>query len=360
MAGDIELYVYSAHYDDRASLRGEKSVRVITVSELTKDDELYCYLWFNKPNVDAAAAASQSSTTTVVRAHLEEVGAGAYRHNKLFIEYIVSCRVSSAPLGLTLTHVSLQKRRDDTPSFAAPVELAQQPQTPQNIGLCVSLTYWYHPADRLVEWLEFQRILGVDRVVIYNNSLAAETQRVLLYYARTEPEFLEIRQSRNFIMDSGELTYHLQMSPVINDCMYRYRKRFSKILVLDIDEQIVPNGNCEIYEQVLDIMESRQPSKYIPFTYSFRNAYFFSNFEARLDQPEELQSLRYMRRAAFSEPGYSTKTIIGSEVCIAMHNHYCWKYTPAYEDHDIQPYIEVPTLFMQLVVYMYYPIYWCL
>ena len=44
MAGDVELYVYSAHYDDRASLKGDKTLRIVLVSELTKDDKLYCYL----------------------------------------------------------------------------------------------------------------------------------------------------------------------------------------------------------------------------------------------------------------------------------------------------------------------------
>lgn len=326
------MYAYSAHYDDRESVP-KPTVRILIVTELEKTDLLYCYMWFNR-----------HQPVTIVHGVLEEIGAGIDKRNKVLMEYILSCPLDSSEVP---THVSIISWNTNEPSFAMPVELPDDEHvtgsTSQSIGICVSLAYWHHSPDRLVEWIEFQRLMGVQGIVIYNNSLTQQAQAVFAYYASNEPDFLQLRQSRNFIADNDELTFHVQMSPVINDCMYRYRKRFQTILVIDIDEQAVPHGSCTNLTQMLQGMERRQRGyQHIPNTYSLRNAYFFADFESRSDQPKELNSLRYTKRAALSEMGYSTKSFIGSDVCIAMHNHFCWRFTPAYESDEIlEPYVEV-------------------
>ena len=333
MDGDIELYAYTAHYDDRTSLEHAPVVRVIIVMELSGDkDHMLCHLWFEQAPAQQVASA------------LTAIGEGAYRHRKSFTEFIVTCPISGTNMP---THVSLVLRARDAPTFAVPVEHAASRAGSSNaLGVCVSLSYWHHKPLHLIEWIEVQRMLGADTVVIYNNSLSLEAAKVFEHYASnvsdvTGAHFLTLRQSHNFMMDRGELTFHLQMSPVINDCMYRYRKRFRSILVIDLDEFVVPLSHDSL-KDVLQAMEGRINSKHMPFfTYSFRNAYFFTDFEAEANQQSDLRTLKFLKRSEFSIPGYSTKSVIGNDVCVAMHNHFCWKYTARYEAREISPYLEV-------------------
>jgi hypothetical protein len=104
--------------------------------------------------------------------------------------------------------------------YQIPVEVPEQHHNPVDLGLCVSLTYWYHDPHRIVEWIEIQRFVGISRIIVYNNSMAVETSNIFLYYQEIYPDLLELRQSWNFIQDNGELILHAQMSPVLNDCMY--------------------------------------------------------------------------------------------------------------------------------------------
>ena len=46
----LELYAYSAFYDNRTSLRSFPIVRVIIVTEASDDTSLYCQLYYNSRN----------------------------------------------------------------------------------------------------------------------------------------------------------------------------------------------------------------------------------------------------------------------------------------------------------------------
>ena len=69
--------------------------------------------------------------------------------------------------------------------------------------------------------------LSFYKVTVYNNSLPYDISRVFMMYA--QEGFVDFRQAPNAMPDEGELTILLNMSPTINDCMYRNMYRYKKV-----------------------------------------------------------------------------------------------------------------------------------
>ena len=108
--------------------------------------------------------------------------------------------------------------------------------------------------------------------------------------------------------------------------------RFKYVIVLDVDELIVPTAQSTLIDLVshLDALApSLSPFAVRPTGFQFRNAYYFLNADP--DLGETLTYLRY-HAGSLSEVGYSVKSITNPQTCLAMHNHYCWYRTAAHSD----------------------------
>ena len=308
--GQFLLFVYSAFYDDRSTLATPAVVRVIVVSQDVTKHPVYCKLLY------------ANGTTVVVPVRALPIGAGVYKFGTKLMEYVYSCALRSpgAPAS-----VSIVDAPTDPTGFLVGVEVPARTSRKRAFAVCVSVAYWQHDPYRIVEWMELQRLWGVERVTVYNNSLAAPSAAVFRHYA--DEGFVDFRQSHNFVHDGSETAIHLHMSPVINDCMYRNMHRFEKIVVVDLDEMIVPrqHGSLAAMLAAVDGVTSRGATSHR--SYTFRNIYFF------LDQPPDermsrhLATMRYRRRLPPSPEGVSIKSIIDPQECTNMHNHYCWGYT---------------------------------
>ena len=121
--------------------------------------------------------------------------------------------------------------------------------------------------------------------------------------------------------------------------MYRFRR----IVVIDFDEFILPLVHTTLTELVANLNQNYSTLADPPANYVFRNQYVFLDLPPDDDVPRHLTLLRYRRKAPLSGPGYSVKSIINPQACIAMHNHMCWTATPGYRNNvvEIRPDIAV-------------------
>ena len=71
------------------------------------------------------------------------------------------------------------------------------------------------------------------------------------------------------------LTSHLHWSPVINDCIYRNLYSFNKILVIDVDEVIVPKHVYNLTQLLDEVDKDQVGGTHLARSYTFRNDYFF-------------------------------------------------------------------------------------
>ena len=262
------------------------------------------------------------------------IGFGVNRHGKKFREYVITCQLEDKDIPET---VSIATTLSVKPDWSIPVELPDRPKYKGEFGVCASVCYgkeW--DLFEIVEWIELLKILGVTRVGVYNNALGPEAYRVFQYY--DTKGFVDLRQSWNFLPDPGLLTSHLHWTPVINDCIYRNLYSFNKILVIDVNEVILPKHAYSLSELLSDIDNYQVLSTHPARSYTFRNNYFFFDMPQDSTMPKHIRMLGRRWRLPPSGQGHSAKSIISPLACTHMHNHYCWGYTKQHEvnDHHVE------------------------
>ena len=312
------IHIYSAFFDSRRTLRSQSQLAVIGVLDrrLSLERRIWCHVWY-----------SMVTVAVVVRAHLMPIGTGKLMADgSELVEHVFTCPLTTdlcVPVSVALAWgASL----DQLTSFRVPVELSTWQQQQHDLAVCVSASFGHFDIRRLVEWLEMQQILGAQLIVIYNHSVSQSVGRILSQYADSDVS-VELRQTRAFMSHDDAL---LHMSPVINDCMYRFSARFRYFAVIDLDEVIVPRHvhTIPVLVQLLSLQNK------IPVAlFAFRNAYFFLDIPIDdVERPSHWNAalstyLLHRRRLTVSPPAYSVKSVINADACVAMHNHYCWAYT---------------------------------
>ena len=165
------------------------------------------------------------ATIVTVPVKSSPIGAGIFYRAMLLKEYLYTCTLKDDRIPY---QVALILHHTDTPKAFLPVEIPEHSSQKANFVLCMSVAYWHHDPVHIIEWMELIQMFGVDLVVVYNSSLADESARVFKYYDEVEG-IVDFRQSHSFIIDHETKPLHIQMTPVINDCMYRNMHRFKKV-----------------------------------------------------------------------------------------------------------------------------------
>lgn len=111
------------------------------------------------------------------------------------------------------------------------------------------------------------RLLGVDRVVIYNTSCSSDVDRLLRSYI--QEGFLEVvpwpidqhlTPSPGWLFSSsgGDLHYFGQLT-TLNECVYRSMERSRYVLLNDIDEIIMPYEHKDL-PSLMDTLQRDNPN----------------------------------------------------------------------------------------------------
>ena len=320
---DPIIRVFSAFYDDRPAL-DKPVVRIVSVSEETSAWPLamQCLLWYKDSRLP-------KQTKLTVRI----IGSPHGVDEKLFAPYLFTCDneiPGLKPAYVSVVNASVDIKRDQISNYVR-VQLPKRTKRKLEFGMCVSVAYWKQNPYRLVEWLELHKLWGVQEVTVYNSSLNAEALNVLKHY--TMEGFVDLRGMPIAVMEDGEGSFLLNMSPSLNDCMYSNLYRYKRIVVTDFDEMIVPAMHSNYSELLAAIDEAEGPDHPAP-SYMFRNAYYFLDFGDVNPDPWYLTTTRYLRRIATSPYGYSVKSITDSRICITLQNHLCWSRIKMYDRAD--------------------------
>ncbi|XP_062296188.1 uncharacterized protein LOC134000735 [Scomber scombrus] len=118
-----------------------------------------------------------------------------------------------------------------------------------NFTVCISNLFGdYNNVLQFAQTLEMYRLLGVDRVVIYNTSCSPDLSRLLQSYSQEGfvemvpwPIDQHLNPSRGWLHSKhgGDLHYFGQLT-TLNECIYRSMDRSRYVLLNDIDEIIMP------------------------------------------------------------------------------------------------------------------------
>ncbi|XP_022049698.1 uncharacterized protein LOC110951085 [Acanthochromis polyacanthus] len=137
-----------------------------------------------------------------------------------------------------------------------------------NFTVCISNLFGgYNNVLQVAQTLEMYRLLGVDRVVIYNTSCSPELSRLLHSYS--QEGFLEViswpidkylnpSSGWLFSQSGGDVHYFGQLT-TLNECIYRSMERSRYVLLNDIDEIIMPYQHNNLMS-LMNTLQAQQPN----------------------------------------------------------------------------------------------------
>ncbi|PAA89573.1 hypothetical protein BOX15_Mlig009284g1, partial [Macrostomum lignano] len=314
----IGHFVYSAYFDTRPTLNGRKYVRVITVLDRKAyEKELTCQFMHQSGHLSFSTVAKRSA-----------IGAGMGHKQHYYKEFVLSCPVADDLSSATFVFIQTgdaSLRSQVMRVRHNPLSLGQSPNNPRQIINCVSVTFGKPDEYRLIEWLEAQRLLKMDKVQLHFHHMTNKNFESVAQ-AYSAEGFVDVRKLGCPFCEAGqeESLGLLLMSPAINQCFYENLGRYTYTAVFDLDEIIVPQQHSD-YPTLLSALEKRANSS----SFAFRNWYHFSE----LGEDSSVDPRMYMLRHPYSTKqesplGYSIKSIHKSCCVVALHNHFSWEDVP--------------------------------
>lgn len=128
-------------------------------------------------------------------------------------------------------------------------------KTKYRLSSCVSpLHKDFDQTWALVEWVELNRLLGVDHFVFYITSVGSNCLEILKYYEAQEIATLVHWNILDYVT-ANDVDYFAQQA-AINDCVYRMKRVTDLLMVTDLDEFVIPQKKDDM---TIDDMLVRLP-----------------------------------------------------------------------------------------------------
>ncbi|XP_026195379.1 beta-1,4-galactosyltransferase galt-1-like [Anabas testudineus] len=160
--------------------------------------------------------------------------------------------------------------------------------------VCISTLFGeYNNVLQFAQTLEMYRLLGVDRVVIYNTSAGPELNRLLKTYSEEGlvemvewpiHKYLNPSNGWLFSKHGGDLQYYGQLV-TLNDCIYRSMDWSRYVLLNDIDEIIMPYQHDNL-KSMMDMLQQQHPDTgvFLIGSHMFPKKYFDNSKKPLLPQ----------------------------------------------------------------------------
>ncbi|KAM4624695.1 uncharacterized protein ACJ7VT_003238 isoform 1-T3 [Polymixia lowei] len=234
-----------------------------------------------------------------------------------FVTTDVMCQI---PRGCSATHVTLSPDSDmvkvSNQTFL-PIgnqePSGQEEENPQfNFVVCVSNLFGdYNNVLQFAQTLEMYRLLGVDRVVVYNTSCGPDLDRLLHSYSQEGfvemvpwpiDHFLNPSPGWLHSEHGGDLHYYGQLT-TLNECTYRYMDRSRYVLLNDIDEIIVPYQHDSLIP-LMDMIQKQEPKAgvFLIENHIFPKNHFEPSKKFHLPQWEGVPGINILEHIYREEP----------------------------------------------------------
>lgn len=229
-----ELYVYSAFFDNRTY--PDSYIRIVSLT-VTKDSSADSIL--NKTRCRFYVQ-NQVIMTRIKKYEFCE------NHGRRYGGYLLSCKVPEQLPICSIEIVLSEEEKSESQSIVVPV---QHPQARKvKFTVCIPPLYGSIPTERLVEFIELNRIFGArlfhfyvlyEKEVNMSNTVAPKFAQVLDYY---KSQGIVTYDDWHLPVENNEIWYKGQ-SIALNDCHYRHIGATDYLAAHDIDEYIVPQRN---------------------------------------------------------------------------------------------------------------------
>ncbi|KAK2153402.1 hypothetical protein LSH36_298g02007 [Paralvinella palmiformis] len=318
---DVYISMYSAYFDRRSILNDSSSFVYVNAAakQLSKsrNDEAiaipvrspyYCQLWYeSRPHPDMVVM------TFVRNEFLRAIDGVTYS------TYTLACPIPGGHHRPVPSHVSIVYNRCDPATTYLSVSDASADGEEHEFGICTAVGFGRLPVDRMVEWFEFHRLLGVTEFNIYSVNMRG-LKRVFAHYE--DIGVLRVHATTSPLTSWYVASIRLASQVVLNDCMMRNRKRYRYVVIVDFDEIMWPNrpGN---FSALLGRVNAAQDVILPCISYTFHNAYHILTFPEDADQPWYLRTMRFRFRHPPTPMPAKSKSIVDPRMCIIVYHHAC-------------------------------------
>ena len=167
---------------------------------------------------------------------------------------------------------------------------------------------------RLIEWVELNRLLGVEHFTIYVENTTEEVRRVLDFYASTG-----VVEVLTWNIPVSDIHYHGQLA-AINDCLYRNKHRTKYLMITDADEFLIPQRSSEY--TLIDLIKKLGDDKSV---YMFRHTRFHTmNSDFKPDSVNLLTQNALYRRNEINPYSHRSKLLVSTEDIVTLGIHTIW------------------------------------
>ncbi|EDX00865.1 uncharacterized protein LOC6523884 [Drosophila yakuba] len=365
--GNLTYYLFAAYYDDREAVPEAPLVRLLAMVNQHQNNsfeypEIFCQFWFEgraKPVIVPVSEhkvmwpfyhAPRRYYPTFLSCPLPEG-----KHQWL-VPQMVSLVARKCDMARNLLRVVYEV---DEPAVAeesvvnASSSSSATSSTDPKFVVCVkAMDFPYEDKSwRLIEWLELMRLLGAQKVVLYDAQMHPNMTRVVKDYLVTSPGFVELRPMslgrgephvgrhfHHYAMKADGFNRILNEMIPYNDCFYRNMYKFDYVGVFDIDEVIMPLGNVTTWPELVKLArtvpdyESRTAADCTEWvSFCFRNVYY-PRYPERPKVYRNLSSSFYMlqhveRVRQHCDRGAAAKCLHDTRFAVGLHNHFTFFHT---------------------------------
>lgn len=339
-----DSYVYSAYLDER-NPQIKPIVRVMTLLSLDKKNRVlnfYCHF-----KVMGRDLKERASVYELCENHAKKYGGfilscsvpiGVFNVCNINISmeinpvhyHYIPPKTSMVTVPVTrilspaipITKIIPGKSRNSNPGPKYTTEIST---VPFNFSVCVPPLFGKFDTIKFIEFIELNRILGIQHFIFYLSTIANEDViKILEYYKKLNivtvvDWLLPSVVQKNKVWYNGQLNAH-------NDCVYRSMSISQHTAIIDIDEFLVPhNGALTITEAISGAFTGNVAGL------SFNSAFYDPNFSKGGLKSKLLTISRSGRSAVFSK--VRTKVMVQPTKIFEVGIHHISK--PFSEEHKV-------------------------
>ncbi|XP_037293717.1 uncharacterized protein LOC115452130 [Manduca sexta] len=310
----FRFYVYSAYVERRTVA----AVRIIAATKTRGADPVSCRLWLH------------DNRTVTLKARVK-----AIRENwnlKYSATYVLCLLRNTGVKPQDTVGASISVLASNAPNRPATNLLTILDTEPRagiedTMHVCVKPFHFSYARDEwLVEWFEMNRLLGASHFYMYNESLSAPVGCLLDHYRRQG--LVTLLPWKLPIISKVEIRTEGQFA-AFNDCLYRSMAAAGWLLVVDVDEVVVPRRERTLPALLAALRASYSPPSKAPGAFLFRNAFFYLRWEDDSEARAPLVTARKTRRWATPHALKNrSKYALRPRDAVELGNHFVWELAP--------------------------------
>lgn len=369
----LNVFLLRAYLDERARENNEISIRILSmIDRLEPNGSLICLIWFSDEEQNPINVQAQFF-------YIWFHSWGNYR-DSILQPFIIDCRISQqifdenrsskkmfvSVVGAESCSSKVNNRIEVIARDGDFNKTKRKKKKKKDFVVCVKpLDYIDNKmTHRLIEWIELLRIVGVDLIQFYVYSINANVSRILDYYA--QQDLVKVREHtlpgsspndpliRRSYLNMRVVNKRQHELIPYNDCFYENFNDFRFVVLLDVDEMIIPIKDRTWKEMIERVEKNLSIEKQMYSAYSVRNVYFFDRIESNLTLPNETVSIESQyfhmlthlhRSSTYTKNGSYVKTFFKTDSLIGVHNHFarhcfqrCRRFEMSTSDGHLQHY----------------------